>query len=66
MRFRVEVIVDYYPKNIFLGNIFDYGICKGEILEKFLTKSPVRKLDWVPCSFHKTILISLQNYAEVC
>ena len=45
MRFRVEVIVDYYPKNIFLGNIFDYGICKGEILEKFLTKSPVRKLD---------------------
>ena len=34
MRFKIEVIVDYYPKNLFFGTVFRDGIFKGEICEK--------------------------------
>ena len=35
MRCKIEVIVDYYPKNLFLGNVFNDG--------KGLLKPRVRK-----------------------
>ena len=36
MRFKIVVIVDYYPKNLFRGNVFNDGIFKGEIWERFI------------------------------
>ena len=66
MRFKIEVIVDYYPKNLFFGTVFSDGIFKGEICEKVcknLKLNNENDLDWVPCSFHKTIPILLQNQA---
>ena len=36
VRFKIKVIVDYYPKNLFLGGIFNDGIFKGEIWERFI------------------------------
>ena len=36
VRFKIKVIVDYYPKNLFLGGIFNDGIFKGGIWERFI------------------------------
>ena len=36
MIFKIEVIVDYYPKNLFLDDVFNDGIFKGEIWERFI------------------------------
>ena len=35
MRFKIEVIVDYYPKYLFLGNVINDSIFKGEIWKRF-------------------------------
>ena len=36
MEFKIEVIVDYYPKNLFFGDVFNDGIFKGEIWERII------------------------------
>ena len=63
---RFKIFVDYYPKNIFLGNVFNNGISKEKSGEGLL-KPRVRKYHLsglsLLCSFHKTILILLPNHA---
>ena len=36
MRFKIDVIIDYFPKNLFLGNAFNDGIFKREIRKRFI------------------------------
>ena len=38
IRFKIEVDIDYYPKNFFLVNVFNEGIFIGEIWKRFISE----------------------------